>query len=407
MLNLLWLLLPVAAAGGWFAAQRSMAGRPAAFWDHSRNFHAGLGALLDERRDGAGRASPERGGEARDAPDELFGEPSGTDRDTADTHLALGRLFRRRGEVDRAILLHESLLAKPELGGEVHADARYELGHDYRAAGFLERSEEAFRELLRSGHRRDDAYESLIGMHERERDWTRAIAVAREAHREDTGGAASGSRLTLIAHYHCELAAEARAAGYGDEARAQLEQALATVADFARAHLALGDLALAGGDHAEAIERYARVEASRPELAPEIVERRVRALRAHADPAALREWLDSVQGQKNAYSVIRAARAVIETVDGAEAAERFFKRQILARPSLKGLRDWAQDQLPRSRPGEREKVQVICAMLEAVVDERPNHLCGVCGFRGNVLHWCCPGCGSWDSVRLIIGAEGE
>ena len=407
MLNLLWLLLPVAAAGGWFAAQRNMAGRSAAFWNHSRNFHAGLGALLDERRD---------------RPDELFTELGGTDRDTADTHLALGRLFRRRGEVDRAILLHESLLAKPELGEAVHADARYELGHDYGAAGFLERSEEAFRAMLRTGHRRDDAYESLIGMHERERDWTSAIAVAREAAEtmernrgEEPPGEpmgkgrplASSARPVLVAHYHCELAAEARASGYVAEAREQLEQALAAVPDFARAHLALGDLALAAGDHAEAIERYAKVEESRPELAPEIVERRVRALRSNDEPGALRDWLETVQGRKNAYSVIRAARAVIEELDGAEAAERFFKRQVLARPSLRGLRDWARDQLAISRPGEREKVQVICAMLDAVVEDRPNYLCGVCGFRGNVLHWRCPGCGSWDSVGLIIGAEGE
>ena len=406
MLNLLWLLLPVAAAGGWFAAQRNMAGRSAAFWDHSRDFHAGLGALLDERRD---------------RPDELFSELGGTDRDTADTHLALGRLFRRRGEVERAILLHESLLAKPELGEAVHADARYELGHDYGAAGFLERSEEAFRAMLRSGYRRDDAYESLIGMHERERDWTRAIAVAREAAETERGGKepsrgepavegrppSGGARCALVAHYHCELAAEARASGYVEEAREQLDQALAAQPDFARAHLALGDLALAGGDYAEAIERYAKVEESRPELAPEIVERRVRALRSSDEPAALRDWLETVRERKNAYSVIRAARAVIEELDGAEAAERFFKRQVLARPSLRGLRDWARDQLAISRPGEREKVQVICAMLDAVVEDRPNYLCGVCGFRGNVLHWRCPGCGSWDSVGLIIGAEGE
>ena len=186
-----------------------------------------------------------------------------------------------------------------------------------------------------------------------------------------------------------------------------LEGALESFADCARANLMLGDMALADGDHAGAIDRYARVEAQRPELAPEIVERRVRALSAHDDPAPLRDWIERVRGRRNAYSVVRAARAVIERLDGAAAAERFFKRQILARPSLRGLRDWAQDQLPRSRPGEREKVQVICELLDGVVEERPNYLCASCGFRGNVLHWRCPSCGTWDSVGLVIGAEGE
>jgi len=387
MLNLLWLLLPVAAAGGWFAAQRAGADRGAAFWNYSSDFHAGLGALLDERRE---------------RPVELFTTLSDTDRDTADTHLALGRLFRRRGEIDRAILLHESLLEREELGAAVHADARYELARDYGSAGLLDRAESTLRELLASERRVDDAYESLLELHERERDWTRAIEVACEA--AEKGGAA---RDELIAHYRCELAAEARDAGYAEEARALLDAALERFPDCARANIMLGDMALAERDHAEAIVRYARVETQRPELAPEIVERRVRALREHDDPAPLRDWVEQVRGQRNAYSVIRAARVVIESLDGAPAAERFFKRQVLARPSLRGLRDWARDQLSRSRPDERDKVQVICELLEGVVEDRPNYLCASCGFRGNVLHWRCPSCGTWDSVGLVIGAEGE
>ena len=178
MLNLLWLLLPVAAAGGWFAAQRTGARRSAAFWNYSSDFHAGLGALLDERRE---------------RPVELFTTLSDTDRDTADTHLALGRLFRRRGEMDRAILLHESLLEREELGGAVHADARYELARDYGSAGLLDRAESVLRELVRSGHRVDDAYESLLELHERERDWKRAIEVAVEAGDAATRRAVGGA----------------------------------------------------------------------------------------------------------------------------------------------------------------------------------------------------------------------
>jgi len=393
MLNLLWFLLPVAAAGGWFAAQRAGAGRSAAFWNYASDFHAGLGALLDE---------------PRERPVELFTEPGGTDRDTADTHLALGRLFRRRGEVDRAIFLHESLLERAELGSEVHAHARYELARDYGSAGFLDRAEKVLRELLDAGQRIDDAYESLLELHERERDWTRAIAVAREAIAAGVAAPKNGpTREQLIAHYHCELAAEARAGDDAVEARRCLALALDSASDCARANMALADMALAHGDHAEAIDRYARVEEQRPELAPEVVERRVRAMSESGDDRVLREWIEAIRGRRNAYSVIRAARAVIERLDGAESAERFFKRQILARPSLRGLRDWARDELPRSRPGEREKVQVICTMLDGVIEDRPHYLCASCGFSGNVLHWRCPSCGTWDSVGLVIGAEGE
>ena len=116
MLNLLWFLLPVAAAAGWFAARRSGAARPEAFWDYASNFHEGLNVLLNERHG---------------SPTDLFDSLSDTDRDTADTHIALGNLYRRRGDVERAILLHESLLEKAELGDEVHASARLALAHDY------------------------------------------------------------------------------------------------------------------------------------------------------------------------------------------------------------------------------------------------------------------------------------
>jgi lipopolysaccharide biosynthesis regulator YciM len=91
----------------------------------------------------------------------------------------------------------------------------------------------------------------------------------------------------------------------------------------------------------------------------------------------------------------------------ADTADRFFKQQILKRPSLKGLRDWVHDQLTLSRPGEREKVQVICDLLDQVVEDKPTYQCHSCGFQGNVMHWRCPSCGSWDTVTTIIGVEGE
>jgi len=387
MLNLLWLLLPVAAAGGWFAARRSGAASPETFWDYTSNFHEGLSELLNERQD---------------KPVELFDDLSHTDRDTADTHLALGNLFRRRGEVERAILLHESLLDKPELGEEVHAAARYELARDYDSAGLLDRSEVVFRELINSGQRSQDAFESLLQLHERERDWAKAIAVAGE-YVSATGEA----RDSLIAHYYCELAQEARDAGYVDEAKALLDQALSQRSDGARANMMLADLSLSVGDYRMANKRFELVESQRPELMPEIIEKRFEALYGDGDQAALRRFVEHIRKQRNAYSVVRTTRGVIEKLDGPQEAERFFKQQILQRPSLKGLRDWAQDQLEISKPGEREKVHVICSMLDQVVEDKPTYQCSNCGFRGNVLHWRCPSCGSWDTVHTIIGAEGE
>ena len=387
MLNLLWLLLPVAAAAGWFAARRSGAARPEAFWNYSANFHEGLNKLLND---------------SGELPGELFDTLNDTDKDTADTHLALGNLYRRRGDVNRAILLHESLLDKPELGEQMHSAALLELAKDYDSAGLLDRAEETLQKLISSGQRLSEGYAAMLVLQEREREWDRAIETANEIER-----VAGEDRSTLIAHYYCELALEAKAAGYGDQATKLANAALARCDQCARAHMMLAELASADNDYASAIKHYERVETLRPELMPDIIDDRFAALLNSEDESALREFIDHIRQRRNAYSVVRTTRSIIEKLDDVETANRFFKDQILQRPSLKGLRDWAQDQIAVSKPGEREKVQVIFTMLDGVVEDKPAYQCGSCGFLGNQLHWRCPSCNSWDSVQLIIGAEGE
>jgi len=387
MLTLLWLLLPVAAAAGWFAARRSGAARPDAFWNYSANFHEGLNKLLND---------------SGELPAELFDSLSDTDKDTADTHLALGNLYRRRGDVNRAILLHESLLDKPELGEQVQSAALLALSKDYDSAGLLDRSEETLRRLIDAGQQLPESYAAMLVLHERERDWDRAIDTANEIMRV-TGE----DRSVLIAHYYCELATDANNAGYVDQAKKLAADALGSSEKCARAHMMLAKIASTEGDHSLALAHYSSVEDLRSELMPEIIDARFESLLQIGDESALREFIDRIRQRRNAYSVVRTTRSVIEKLDNVETADRFFKDQILKRPSLKGLRDWAHDQIAVSKAGEREKVQVICTMLDKVIEDKPSYQCGSCGFIGNQLHWRCPGCNTWDSVQPIIGAEGE
>ncbi len=387
MLNLLWLLLPVAAAAGWFAARRSSAKRPDAFWNYSANFHESLNELLSE---------------SGDIPSELFDKLSASDKDTADTHIALGNLYRRRGDVNRAIRLHESLLEKPELGEQVQSAALLELAQDYDSAGLLDRSEATLRQLIETGERLPEAYSALLALHEREQDWKLAIDVANEIERV-TGE----DRSVVIAHYFCELSQQAKSHGYKEEATKLAAEALVRNDRCARAHMLLADLAQAANDHADVIAHYKQVEAIRPELMPDIIDAWFDALHNTGDKNALRDFISHISDRRNAYSVVRTTRSAIEKLDNAETADRFFKKQILQRPSLKGLRDWAQDQIAISKPGEREKVQIIFTMLDQVVEDKPSYQCGRCGFLGNQLHWRCPSCSNWDSVQPIIGVEGE
>ena len=385
--DLLWLLLPVAAAAGWFAARRSGASSDKAFWDYTSDFHQGLNTLLSEQQD---KSPP------------LFNTLSGAVRDTADTHIALGNHYRRRGDMERAVLMHQSVINNSELSDEVRAAARFELACDYDSAGLLDRSEVEFQALIASGHRVADAYQSLLQLHERESDWQLAISVADNAARDT--GESNGWR---IAHYYCELAQQANKENNTQDAIELLNKAVEHDESCARAWLMQAALASDAGEYARANTLYERVEQLRPELMPEIIDKRFDVLRQAGDSKQLDDFLKKIHTQRNAYSVVRSARKVIEERHNVQLADRFFKDQILKRPSLKGLRDWVQDQVELSKPGEREKVQVICDLLDKVVEDKPAYRCSSCGFQGNVMHWRCPRCGQWDSVSTIIGVEGE
>lgn len=412
MTDLLWLLLPVAAAAGWFAGRRHRSAiRPEGYWDYATQFHQGLSDLFNDR-DAVDEALFDTLGIDPDADDDPRSQrmASAAMRDTADTYLALGKLFRRRGDVERAIQLHEALLAREGVDDATRADARYELARDFESAGLLDRSEDVFRDLLDRGERVEDAYGNLLELLESQQDWARATKLATELAANkavNVDSVLAGSVRSRLAHYACELSAEAASAGYDEQADECLQAALEHHPQSARAHRMCADRALAADCPEEALAHYESVAASRPDLTPEIIDAQFRALEKLDDPKRTRAFIDHLAGRRNPYSVIRRTREEIAKREGADPANRFFKEQIVKRPSLRALRDWARDQLESPRTKEPDKVATVVAMLDGVIEDKPAYQCGQCGFRGNTLHWRCPSCGIWDSVSTIIGAEGE
>lgn len=384
--DLLWFLLPVAAAGGWFAARRGQVGKASQFWDYSQQFHEGVGELLSEKH----------------SDEKLFNTFTDGETDAAETHSALGNLYRRRGEFERAIVIHKSIMERADLDVEVRASAELELAKDYQMAGLLDLSESTFHGLIKEGARLEESYDALLQLHEREQDWLQAIKVALQCEL-DTGRDVARQ----VAHYYCELAESGVQSDDPTSAANHLQLALQHWPECARAHIQLASMALSAAQYQQAIEHYDKVEALDASLMPVIIESRFKALKGAGDVGALKAFVLRIQAQKNAYSVVRTTRQVLAELVDEQVADRFFKDQILKRPSLKGLRDWAHDQLALSKPGERDKVQVICSLLDQVMEDKPAFRCRSCGFQGNVMHWRCPGCASWDSVSTIIGVEGE
>ena len=205
-MELLWLLLPIAAASGWWAARRSSMGRGHAAV-HNADYFKGLNYLIDDQPDQA---------------IEVFTRMADVDRDTAEIHLALGNLFRRRGEVDRAIYIHGSLIARTHLTTDQRQRAMLELGEDYLRAGLFDRAEELFQKLLDQPDHTALALSRLIYIFQQEKDWRQAIAYSDRLER-----ISGESKRRQTAHFCCELAEEANARHQADEARTWLLDALA------------------------------------------------------------------------------------------------------------------------------------------------------------------------------------
>src|SRR5438445_2686034 len=245
-------LLPVAAASGWYLGRRaSERSRRVRVSELSSSYFRGLNYLLNEQPDKA---------------IEVFLQLAEFNRDTVETHLALGNLFRRRGEVDRAIRVHQHLIARPNLSEEEKTIALLELGEDYMRAGLLDRAETLFTDLVAMDAQVPSALRHLIGIYQHEKDWNKAIEHARRY--EKISGESQGA---TIAQFYCELAEQARAAKQFDDARKWLDQALHSQPESVRAQIVLGHLELQEGNVKAAVTAFERVATLDVDFVPEIL----------------------------------------------------------------------------------------------------------------------------------------
>jgi len=390
VLELLWLLLPVAAASGWWAGRRSANRRGDQRGASNRppsDYFRGLNYLLNEQPDKA---------------IEVFLRLVEVDSETIETHLALGSLFRRRGEVDRAIRIHQNLIARPNLASEHRSFALLELARDYMRAGVLDRAEGLFSELVRNRVHVAEASRQLLTIYEREREWKAAIQTA-ERLQKVTGE----SHSELMAHYWCELADQERREGDDKAARKLAQRALGVSQGSVRASILEGDIAMNAQQYRQAVRAYRRVESQDPAFLPEVIERLLTALQEVEHASALEAYIERLRGRYNSVSVMLAATALIREREGEGAARDFFREQLLKRPSLRGLREWVAMELEHASERSRPGTEVVLNMLDRLLESKPVYQCNHCGYQGKQLQWQCPSCRSWNTVKPIIGIEGE
>ncbi|MFM9969029.1 MAG: lipopolysaccharide assembly protein LapB [Burkholderiales bacterium] len=372
-----WLLgLPLFFALGWLAARVDIKHLLRESRALPRSYFKGLNFLLNEQPDKA---------------IEAFIEVVRIDPETIELHFALGSLFRRRGETDRAIRMHKNLLDRNDLADEQRLHALYELGQDYLKAGLLDRAEEALSKLRDTPLRRD-ALRLLLEIFEQEKDWSKAIETAR-ALEVETGE----SRQKDIANFYCELAALDGTHSRVDEAMANLDRALLANRKCVRASIQLGELLAQAGEAGKAIDAWKRIEQQQPAYVALVARRLLECFRAldRAD-----EGLTLLRGFLSQYPSLDLLDVVFQStleLRDAESAYLLVKEELRRNPTLLGLDKLLEAQILVAPQERRHDLELVKNLVHGHTRRLARYRCENCGFKARQFHWRCPACGGWET----------
>jgi lipopolysaccharide biosynthesis regulator YciM len=384
----LWLLLPVAAFSGWWIGWRASQSKK----NHSSSsinpeYFKGLNFVLNEQPDKA---------------IEVFIRMLEVDSETVETHLALGNLFRRRGEVDRAIRIHQNLIARPTLNREQRAHALLELGMDYMRSGLLDRAEGLFLELVNSDLHLNQAYTELLEIYQQEKDWENAIAIARKLE------LISGNSLNpVIAQFYCERAESALNEGNIRVVKDNIRRAISFNPDCVRASLIEARMFKQTGKEKLAIKSYKRVESQDSDYITEIIGP---LFECYRKLDRVDEFVEYLRMLVNIYGGISSLLMLTELIaerEGENAAIRFISDELKTRPTVKGVDRLIEYALSKSEGETYDHLKTIKDLTAQLIEGRAMYKCNSCGFDAKQLHWQCPGCKHWDTVKPVFGVAGE
>ncbi len=367
-----WLLvLPLFFLFGWMAARVDMnqllnesSALPASYFK-------GLNFLIKEQHDKA---------------IEAFIEAVKSNTESLELHFALGSLFRRRGEVDRAIHLHQNLLERPQLSDLQKTAIMVELAQDFLKAGLFDRAESLFRTLCGAPSYQQPALRALLDIYIREREWQRAIDTAREL--ELMSGVPFHKE---IAQFHCELATT-----HPDDAESHLTSALEVNPFCIRASLMRGDKALAEGRHEQAIQAWKHIEHQKPQYLGLVASRLLQCHQAigrgEEGLALLKNWVQKY----NLTSVLNVVYEATLVQNGPRAAAELAREELAKRPSLNIM-----DRLLQALEHDPASAPVDLPMMKKTVHHflgnSRSYCCDQCGFKARHYYWQCPGCNGWET----------
>jgi lipopolysaccharide biosynthesis regulator YciM len=379
-----WLLVPpLFFAFGWLAARIDIKQLINESKRLPSAYYKGLNFLLNDQEDQA---------------IDVFVEIIKLNPDSVELNFALGSMFRRKGEIDRAILIHQKLLQRNDIAAELRLDAQYELALDYLKSGLLDRAEDGLK-ALQGGRYARKASGHLLDIYQQEKQWEKAIAVA------NTLSDANYSFQHEVAQFYCELALRDIANSQPDAARSHLEQALATHRKCARANIMLGEIDAAAGHYESAIVIWQRIEGQDPQYLSLVGTKILDAFRRLERPADGVQLLKSYLSTYPTLDLLDLIHQAVLEQEGEQVALEYVYSVLRANPSMLGLKTLADAESLLAPVERRKDLEVIRSLINENTRKLSMYHCTACGFRAKQHYWHCPGCSGWETYNPKLGAE--
>lgn len=378
-----WLILILAAVlGAWCLGYQSRQSRfIAQKLNLPRDYLVGLNYLLNEEPDKAV---------------DIFIKMLEVDSETVETHLAVGKLFRRRGEVDRAIRIHQNLIARPQLDKVCREQSLFELGQDYLSAGVLDRAERIFLDVMNNKEYAVPALRALLDIYQQEKAWENAIQIAQRLEI-----VTKKNMQPIIAHYYCELADIASHKGQSEQANQQLTHALEADPNCVRASLLRARIDMNNNDYKSALKSLKKIKNQNPDYLSESIDHLASCYEELNEEEKLVSYLMQMLEQYPHVPVVLILSERIRKKKGDKVAAKYVADYVRRYPSLRGLDLFINLYMSSTEGRARDDLTILKNLTTKLLSDKPDYQCISCGFPGKTLHWLCPGCKQWSTIKPV------
>jgi lipopolysaccharide biosynthesis regulator YciM len=389
MLELLFLLLPIAAGYGWFMGRNSINQKnQTEKQDLSIKYSTGLNYLLSNQQD--------------KAIDYLI-EALNVENDTVEAHFALANLFRRRGELDRALKVHEHLVRHANLPKKEQQQAIFELGKDFLSAGLYDRAEKMFIKSLKSKGYEAKSLTYLMQIYQSTKDWQQGTALKKAIVKTK-----DKKLLHALANFYCELATEALEKDEFIEVLELLENALIYDENSCRANWLMAKIYENHQQYNEAAKCYRDIYQQDKDFFQDVIDKMHFCYQQLAGEDEFYAFIKKVYEQTQSTSALIKYVSFIEEFKGRTKAKEYMLMALKKRPTIRGFKYFVKMQLNEvERQEQHENLAVITELISAYLQVKPRYRCRTCGFDTSTHYWACPSCHDWEQIKPVRGLEGE